>query len=38
MRVWKLCFIDETTNKTDVFNSTEILDDNSLKKEFIMRL
>lgn len=38
MRIWKLCFIDETTNKTDVFNSTEILDDKALKKEFIMRL
>lgn len=38
MRIWKLCFIDETTNKTEVFNSTEILDDKTLKEDFIMRL
>lgn len=34
MRIWKLCYMDETTIDMDVFDSIELLTDISLKERF----
>lgn len=34
MRLWKLIYMDETTNEMDVFRDIEILTDNELKERF----
>lgn len=34
MRLWKLIYMDETTNARDVFRDIEILTDNELKERF----
>ena len=34
MRIWKLIYMDETTNEMDVFRDIEILTDNELKERF----
>lgn len=34
MRIWKLIYMDETTNEMDVFKDIELLTDEKLKERF----